>query len=67
YNILDNPFDHINQLYQIQLTGITNVIIKVKGIQSKPTEWSDYWVGQYWKNDSTNGINGQLKIEWNQS
>ncbi|MDC8913248.1 leucine-rich repeat protein, partial [Metamycoplasma hyosynoviae] len=67
YNILNNPFDHINQLYQIQLTDITNVIIKVKGIQSKPTEWSDYWVGQYWKNDSTNGINGQLKIEWNQS
>ncbi|MDC8914600.1 hypothetical protein [Metamycoplasma hyosynoviae] len=67
YNILDNPLEHINQLYQIQLTGITNVIIKVKGVQSKPTNWSDYWVGQYWKNDNPNGINGKLKIEWNQS
>ncbi|MDC8918069.1 hypothetical protein PR261_03365 [Metamycoplasma hyosynoviae] len=64
YYIVDNPFDYVDQLSQIELTGITNVTIEVKGAQSKPNTWSDYWVGQYWKNNQVNGIENQLKIKW---
>ncbi|MDD7912826.1 hypothetical protein [Metamycoplasma hyosynoviae] len=48
------------------MTGITNVTIEVKGVQSKPNTWSDYWVGQYWKDNQVNGIENQLKIKWEQ-
>ncbi|MDC8919369.1 hypothetical protein PR244_03345 [Metamycoplasma hyosynoviae] len=68
YNIIGNPFSFSEQeLEQIILTNVNNSSIKIKGISTKPEGWSKYWVGQYWKNDSTNGIDGQLKIEWNQS
>ncbi|MDD7847916.1 hypothetical protein PUW89_03610, partial [Metamycoplasma hyosynoviae] len=66
YYIVDNPFDYVDQLSQIELTGITNVTIEVKGVQSKPNTWSDYWVGQYWKDNQVNGIENQLKIKWEQ-
>ncbi|KDE41950.1 hypothetical protein NPL7_01485 [Metamycoplasma hyosynoviae] len=64
YYIVDNPFDYADQLSQIELTGIINVTIEVKGVQSKPNTWSEYWVGQYWKNNQVNGIENQLKIKW---
>ncbi|MDD1373856.1 hypothetical protein PT309_03050 [Metamycoplasma hyosynoviae] len=66
YYIVDNPFDYVDQLSQIELTGITNVTIEVKGTKSKPNTWSEYWVGQYWKNNQVNGIENQLKIKWQQ-
>ncbi|MDC8919620.1 leucine-rich repeat protein [Metamycoplasma hyosynoviae] len=66
YNILGNPFSYSDpELEQIILTNIENSIIKVKNTISKPDGWSKYWVGQYWKDSQPNGIDNELKIEWN--
>ncbi|MDI3063937.1 leucine-rich repeat protein [Metamycoplasma hyosynoviae] len=66
YGILNNPFNYQDQLSQIVLTGIKKVTIKIKGIQSKPAGWSDYWLGQLWNSTHQFGTEQSiLKIEWN--
>ncbi|MDD7898233.1 hypothetical protein PUW92_02350 [Metamycoplasma hyosynoviae] len=66
YNIIGNPFSFSEQeLEQIILTNVNNSSIKIKGISTKPEGWSKYWVGQYWKDNQTTGIDNELKIEWN--
>ncbi|MDD7912851.1 hypothetical protein, partial [Metamycoplasma hyosynoviae] len=66
YNILNSPSLYTEQdLETIELTSITNVNIKIKGIETKPEGWSKYWVGQYWREGKPNGKDGELKITWN--
>ncbi|MDD1378517.1 hypothetical protein PT310_02680 [Metamycoplasma hyosynoviae] len=51
----------------VELDFYAKITISIKGYTKKPDRWSDYWAGQFWKQNQPNGVQQQgFEIKWNQ-